>query len=80
MDINKHIIDQRIRKIVDDKPDWFEGSKDEKAKLSKSFLILGMASALEMDISEAFGCVTEGGGDAGIDGLYIGDTNDFHTK
>jgi len=77
MDINKHIIDQRIRKIVEDKPEWFEGIGDERQRVSKSFLILSIASALEMDISEAFSCVTEGGGDAGIDGLYIGDTNDF---
>lgn len=77
MDINKHIIDQRIRKIVEDKPEWFEGIGDERQRVSKSFLILSIASALEMDISEAYNCVTEGGGDAGIDGLYIGDTTDF---
>ena len=77
MDINKHIIDQRIRKIVLDKPEWFEDMKDERQQISKSFLTLGIASTLEMDISEAYSCVTEGGGDAGIDGLYIGDTTDF---
>ncbi len=76
MDINKHIIDQRIRKIVTDKPEWFENMKDERQQISKSFLILGIASSLEMDISEAYSSVTEGGGDAGIDGLYIGDTTD----
>ena len=77
MDINKHIIDQRIKKIVSDKPEWFEQMKDERQQVSKSFLILSIASALEMDISEAYSCVTEGGGDAGIDGLYVGDTTDF---
>ncbi len=76
MDINKHIIDQRVRKLVEDKPEWFEGSKDERNRVSKAFLILGMASSLEMDISEAFSCITDGGDDAGIDGLFIGDTND----
>lgn len=77
MDINKHIIDQRIRKIITDKPEWFDGINDERQKISKSFLILSIASSLEMDISEASSCVTEGGGDAGIDGLFIGDTNDY---
>ncbi len=77
MDINKHIIDQRIRKILSDKPEWFDEINDKRQQLSKSFLILSIASALEMDISEAYSCVTEGGGDAGIDGLYIGDTADF---
>jgi len=76
MNIYKQIIDQRIRKIANDKPEWFSGL-DEKRTLSKSFLILGIASALEIDISEAYACVTEGGGDAGIDGIYISDTNDF---
>ncbi|VAW42679.1 hypothetical protein MNBD_CHLOROFLEXI01-5211, partial [hydrothermal vent metagenome] len=27
MDINKHIIDQRIRKIRDDRPEWFTEDK-----------------------------------------------------
>ena len=77
MDINKHIIDQRIRKIIRDKPEWFEGINAEQQQISKAFLILGIASSLEMDLSEAYSNVTEGGGDAGIDGLFIGDTNDF---
>lgn len=77
MDINKHIIDHRIRKIIQDTPEWFEGINSEQQKLSKAFLILGMASSLEIDISEAFSHVTEGGGDAGIDGIFIGDTNDL---
>jgi len=77
MDIYKHIIDQRIRKIVDDKPEWFEEDNDDRRKVSKSFLLLSISSSLQMDISEAYDCITEGGGDAGIDGLYIGDTNDF---
>jgi hypothetical protein len=80
MDINKHIIDQRIRKIRDDRPEWFTEDKNEEEKrrnISKSFLILGIASVLEMDISEAYDCVTEGGGDAGIDGLYIEGTVDY---
>lgn len=77
MDINKHIIDQRIRKIIQDKPEWFEGINDERQQVSKAFLILGIASSLEINTVEAFSNVTEGGGDAGIDGLYIGDTNDF---
>ncbi|VAW32710.1 possible abortive infection phage resistance protein [hydrothermal vent metagenome] len=80
MDINKHIIDQRIRKIRDDRPEWFTEDKSEEEKkrnLSKSFLILGIASVLEIDITEAYDCVTEGGGDAGIDGMYIEGTIDY---
>ena len=75
MDLNKQIIDQRIRQIVSDKTEWF--GDDENRNISKSFLLLSIASCLEMDISEAYNCITDGGGDAGIDGLYIGDTNDY---
>lgn len=28
MDINKHIVDQRINKIVKDNPEWFESDND----------------------------------------------------
>ena len=76
MDINKHIIDQRIRKIVENHPEWFNNENNETKKLSKAFLILGIASALEMDLAEAYDCVTEGSGDAGVDGLFIGDLID----
>ncbi len=77
MDINKHIIDQRIRKIVESRPDWFANMKDERQQLSKAFLILGISSVLDIDLTESYDCVTEGGGDAGIDGIYIGGTTDF---
>lgn len=76
MDINKHIIDQRINKIVEDRPDWFDNKTDKNQKLSKAFLILSVASCLELDISEAYSCLTEGGNDAGVDAIYLGDVSD----
>ena len=36
--MSKHIIDQRIRKIVADNPDRFTGENDDKKKLSKAFV------------------------------------------
>jgi hypothetical protein len=53
MDINKHIIDQRIRKIVQDKPEWFAESNDENYKVSKSFVLLTV-STLNIELSEVF--------------------------
>ncbi|MDR0699524.1 MAG: hypothetical protein LBG28_09965 [Tannerella sp.] len=44
MDINKHIVDQRIRKIVADNLDRFIGENDERKKLSKAFVCLSVAS------------------------------------
>lgn len=76
MDINKHIIDQRIRKMVEDRPEWFSETTNSNQKISKAFVILGVASALEIDISEAYSSITEGGNDAGIDALYVGDVSD----
>ena len=73
MDISKHIVDQRIRKIVADNPDKFADEKDEKQKLSKAFVCLSVASYLGVELEEAFGCITEGGNDAGVDAIYIGD-------
>lgn len=77
MDINKHIIDQRIRKIVQDKPEWFTESNDENYKISKSFVLLTVSTYLNIELTEAFSMITDGGDDAGIDAIYIGDTNDL---
>ena len=76
MDINKHIIDQRINKIVEDRPEWFEDTHDQQSKTSKAYLILSVASCMDLDISEAYGCLTEGSNDAGVDAIYIGDIAD----
>jgi hypothetical protein len=40
MEINKHIIDQRITKIVADHPSWFAKIGDERQQKSKAFVIL----------------------------------------
>ena len=65
MDINKHIVDQRIRKIVADNSDVFIGESDDKKKLSKAFVCLSVASYLDIELEEAFGFITEGRNDAG---------------
>ncbi|MDR0414687.1 MAG: AIPR family protein [Prevotellaceae bacterium] len=77
MDINKHIVDQRIKKIVADNSDKFAGENDDKKKLSKAFVCLSVASFLDIELEEAFGLITEGGNDAGVDAIYIGDVNDY---
>ena len=77
MDINKHIIDQRIRKIVKDKPEWFADIGDENKKISKSFVLLTVSTYLNIELSEAHSLITEGGDDAGIDAIYISDTNEL---
>jgi hypothetical protein len=76
MDINKHIVDQRIRKIVADNTDKFTGENDDKKNLSKAFVCLSVASYLDIELEEAFNLITEGGNDAGVDAIYVGDVND----
>jgi hypothetical protein len=76
MDINKHIVDQRIRKIVSDNLDIFQEEKDDKKRLSTAFVCLSVATYLDIELEDAFGLVTEGGNDAGVDAIYIGDTSD----
>ena len=77
MDINKHIVDQRIRKIVSDNSEKFINDGDERTKLSKAFVCLSVSSYLDIELEEAFGLVTDGPDDAGVDAIYIGDVNDY---
>jgi len=77
MDINKHIIDQRIRKIVQEKPEWFADINDEKQKFSWAFVLLTVSTYLNIELIEAYSLLADGGDDAGIDAIYIGDTNDL---
>ncbi len=77
MNINKHIIDQRIRKIVQEKPEWFADQNDEDRKVSRAFVLLAVSTYLGIELSEAHSILTDGGGDAGIDAIYVGDTTDL---
>ncbi len=77
MDISKHIIDKRIRKIVKDKPEWFAGIGDDNQKISRSFVLLTVSTYLNIELSEAHSLMTDGGDDAGIDAINVGDTNDL---
>ncbi|MFD1885112.1 AIPR family protein [Paenibacillus wenxiniae] len=75
MDINKQIVDQWVHKMVKDCPDWFLDHRDENRKISRAFIIIGAASYLSIESSEAESLLTDGGNDAGIDAIYIGDTD-----
>ena len=52
MDIAKQIIDQRVNKILEDNPEIFQNT-DEERRRSKAFLLLGVAAYLDIDIAEA---------------------------
>lgn len=77
MDLHKQIVDQRIRKIVEDNSRWFEQDRDEERKVSKAFVLLGVSSYLKIDISEAVEVLTEGANDAGVDAIHISDADNY---
>lgn len=72
MNINKQIIDLRVKRIVEQYPTFFN-NLDETRKVSKAFLYLIVSTFLDIDIQEADSYIVDGGNDAGIDAIYIGD-------
>ena len=76
MNINASIVDQRIVGIIEDHADWLPVGKDINKKKSAAFVLLCMSTALEFTLDEAAELLTEGGNDAGVDGLHIGEVDD----
>lgn len=75
MDINASIVDQRINGIIEDKPELIPAG-DENKKKSSAFVLLCMSTALELNLEEAVELLTEGGNDAGVDGIHISEVDD----
>ncbi|NWH04469.1 AIPR family protein [Desulfobacter latus] len=77
MDINASIIDQQLTGILKKNPDWFERfGKDENKKRSAAFVLLCISNCLDMSLEESVDLLTEGGNDAGVDGLHVGEVDD----
>jgi len=75
MNINASIIDQRVTGIVEDSSQWLPAGDPGRQK-SAAFVLLCIATCLEMSLEEASELVTDGGNDAGVDGLHVGDVED----
>lgn len=75
MDINASIVDQRITGIIEDHPELLPDG-DENKKKSSAFVLLCMSTALELNLEEAAELITEGGNDAGVDGIHISEVDD----
>jgi hypothetical protein len=75
MDINGSIVDQRITGIIEDHPALLPDG-DENKKKSSAFVLLCMSTALGLDLEEAAELITEGGNDAGVDGIHISEVDD----
>lgn len=79
MNINASIIDQRLLSIVEEiHQKSFEELhiKDEHKLKSLAFVHLCVKTILDLEDDEAFDCLTEGGGDFGIDAMHISDEYD----
>ena len=75
MDINASIVDQRIEGIIEDHPEMLpDGDKDKKK--SSSFVLLCISTTLELTLEESAELLTDGGNDAGVDGIHISEVND----
>jgi hypothetical protein len=87
MNININLIDQRVRKLAEQYETQLKQQlkthktleKDKHFFISTAFVLLCINRVLEISLESALDCLTEGGNDAGIDGLHIGDlqNNEF---
>lgn len=75
MDINASIIDQQLTGLLEKHSDWMPAG-DENKQRSAAFVLLCMANCLDIPLEDAVELLTEGGNDAGVDGLHIGEVED----
>lgn len=75
MDINASIIDQQLTGILEKHSGWLPAGDDSKQR-SAAFVLLCMANSLGIPLEDAVELLTEGGNDAGVDGLHIGEVED----
>ena len=74
MNINASIIDQRLAGVQDkikERATEEFGISDGDRLRSLAFVYLCVETMLDLDADEAFDCLTDGGGDFGVDALHI---------
>jgi len=79
MNINTSIIDQRLVAVVNDirqrAAEELRIKEDNRLK-SLAFVYLCVKTILDLDSDDAFDCLTEGGGDFGVDAMHISEEYD----
>ena len=79
MNINASIIDQRLISVCEEirqqAADELHITDDDRLK-SLAFVFLCVKTMLDLEDDEAFDCLTEGGGDFGIDAMHISEEHD----
>jgi hypothetical protein len=79
MNIHASIIDQRLKKLIEEiRQSASErlNIKDNGKLKSLAFVYLCVKTVLDLQEDEAFDCLTEGGGDFGIDAMHISEEYD----
>ena len=74
MDINASIIDQRLSGVQDEIREQAQSElaiNDAVRLKSLAFVYLCVKTMLDLDMDEAFDCLTEGGGDFGVDAIHL---------
>lgn len=74
MNINASIIDQRLSGVQEEIREKVENElrvKDSGRLKSMAFVYLCVKTMLDLDDVEAFDCMTEGGGDFGVDAIHL---------
>ena len=71
--INAGIIEMQLARILEKHPEWFSHYRDEERKRSSCFVLMCMAYLLDISKEEAAELLTDGGNDAGVDGIHIGE-------
>lgn len=75
MSLNLSIIDQRVGKLAEDHREEL-GPGDEDRLRSRAFVLLVVSTVLDIPIEDALELLTDGGQDAAIDALHVGDVMD----
>ena len=75
MDVNASIVNQQLTGILEDHSDWLPGG-DANQQRSAAFVLLCMTTCLDIPMEEAAELLTEGGNDAGVDGIHLGEVED----
>jgi len=80
MNLNASIVDQRVGKLMEDlrapAADLLNLKGDEVRLRSLAFLFLCVKELLDLDTDDAIDCLTEGGGDFGVDALHVSEEVD----
>lgn len=79
MNINASIIDQRLTAVCEEIRERAKEElrmTDEEKLRSLSFIYLCVKTVLDLDQDAAFDCLTEGGGDFGVDAIHLSEEYD----